>query len=36
MPNLYAKFHDQYIERFLLTSDIKNINKDRFIFLKDK
>ncbi|CAD8065320.1 unnamed protein product [Paramecium sonneborni] len=36
MPNLYQKFHDQYIERFLLTSDIKNINKDRFIFLKDK
>ncbi|CAD8151019.1 unnamed protein product [Paramecium pentaurelia] len=36
MPNLFQKFHDQYIERFLLTSDIKNINKDRFIFLKDK
>ncbi|CAD8069136.1 unnamed protein product [Paramecium sonneborni] len=36
MPNLYTKFHDQYIENFLITSDIKNINKERFIFLKDK
>ncbi|CAD8168019.1 unnamed protein product [Paramecium pentaurelia] len=36
MPNLYTKFHDQYMQRFLITSDIKNINKERFIFLKDK
>ncbi|CAD8155764.1 unnamed protein product [Paramecium octaurelia] len=36
MPNLYTKFHDHYMQRFLITSDIKNINKERFIFLKDK
>ena len=34
MPNLYTKYHDQYIERFLVTSDIKNVNKESFIVLR--
>lgn len=36
MPNIYAKFHDEYIEKFLLTSDTRYINKARIVFLKDK
>ncbi|CAK66138.1 unnamed protein product (macronuclear) [Paramecium tetraurelia] len=36
MPNLYAKFHDSYVEHFLQTNDNKNINKERLIYIKLK
>ncbi|CAD8157650.1 unnamed protein product [Paramecium octaurelia] len=36
MPNLYQKFHDSYVERFLQTNDNKNINKERLIYIKQK
>ncbi|CAD8213537.1 unnamed protein product [Paramecium octaurelia] len=36
MPNLYSKFHDSYLERFMQTNDNKNINKERLVYVKLK
>ncbi|CAD8125807.1 unnamed protein product [Paramecium sonneborni] len=36
MPNLYARFHDVYFDRFMETNDNKNINKERLVYIKQK
>lgn len=36
MPPLYAKNHDQYIEHYIQTNEMRFINKERFIFGKHK
>ncbi|CAD8126292.1 unnamed protein product [Paramecium sonneborni] len=36
MPSLYAKFHDNYFEKFMETNDNKNINKERLVYIKQK
>ena len=36
MPNIYSKYHDQYIEHFLNGNESKYVNKERMIFIKLK
>lgn len=36
MPNIYAKYHDQYIEHFLNGNDAKYANRERLIYIKTK
>lgn len=36
MPPLYAKSHDQYIEHYIQTNEMRFINKERFVFGKHK
>ena len=38
MPQIYSKFHDQFIEHYINTNEsrLTNTNKDRFVFGKNK